>query len=99
MDLYIGLGAYFANVIGELGGQILSGYLKVFLLYLAVSIIYFFIFFSVYAYAAGRKNGVNIFWKNALEPSVTAITTCSSADCIPANIKAAKKDGSAKHFS
>ena len=51
----IGLGAYFANVIGQLGGQILSGYVKVFVLYLVVSIIYFFVFFTIYAYIAGRK--------------------------------------------
>lgn len=89
----IGLGAYFANIIGELGGQILSGYAKVFVLYLVVSIIYFFIFFSVYAYVAGRKKGVETFWRNAIEPSITALATCSSAACIPVNIKAAKNMG------
>ena len=89
----IGLGAYFANVIGQLGGQILNGYVKVFVLYLVVSIIYFFIFFSIYAYIAGRKRGVRIFWKNAIEPSITALATCSSAACIPVNIKAAKDMG------
>jgi len=89
----IGLGAYFANVIGQLGDQILSGFAKVFVLYLVVSIIYFFIFFSIYAYVAGRKEGVKIFWKNAIEPSITALATCSSAACIPVNIKAAQNMG------
>lgn len=89
----IGLGAYFANIIGELGGQILSGYAKVFVLYLVVSIIYFFVFFSIYAYVAGRKKGVKTFWRNAIEPSITALATCSSAACIPVNIKAAKNMG------
>ncbi|ABR33489.1 dicarboxylate/amino acid:cation symporter [Clostridium beijerinckii] len=89
----IGLGAYFANVIGQLGGQILSGYAKIFILYLVVSIIYFFVFFSIYAYIASRKEGVKLFWKNAAEPSITALATCSSAACIPVNIKAAKNMG------
>ncbi|GAA0077746.1 dicarboxylate/amino acid:cation symporter [Clostridium sp. CTA-5] len=89
----IGLGAYFANIVGQLGSQILSGYLKVFLLYLGVSIVYFVMFFSLYAYIAGRKKGVKLFWKNATEPSVTALATCSSAACIPVNIKAAKNMG------
>ncbi len=89
----IGLGAYFANIIGELGGQILSGYAKIFVLYLVVSIIYFFVFFSIYAYLAGRKKGVKTFWRNAIEPSITALATCSSAACIPVNIKAAKNMG------
>lgn len=89
----IGLGAYFANVIGQLGGQILSGYAKIFILYLVVSIIYFFVFFSIYAYIASRKEGMKLFWKNAAEPSITALATCSSAACIPVNIKAAKNMG------
>lgn len=89
----IGLGAYFANVVGQLGGQILSGYAMVFILYVVVSIIYFFVFFTIYAYIAGRKEGVKVFWKNATEPSVTALATCSSAACIPVNIEAAKKMG------
>ncbi|ALB47361.1 dicarboxylate/amino acid:cation symporter [Clostridium beijerinckii] len=89
----IGLGAYFANVIGQLGGQILSGYAKIFILYLVVSIIYFFVFFSIYAYIASRKEGVKLFWKNAAEPSITALATCSSAACIPVNIKATKNMG------
>lgn len=89
----LGLGAYFATVVGQLGSQILGGYAKVFVLYLIVSIIYFFGFFSIYAYVAGKKDGVKIFWKNAAAPSVTALATCSSAACIPVNIESAKKMG------
>lgn len=89
----IGLAAYFANVVGQLGTQILSGYLKVFVLYLIVSIIYFIVFFSLYAYIGDRKSGVKLFWKNAASPTVTALATCSSAACIPVNIQATKAMG------
>lgn len=89
----LGLGCYFATVVGQLGSQILSGYIKVFILYTLVSIIYFFGFFTIYAYIAGKKEGVKIFWKNATPPAVTALATCSSAACIPVNIDAAKKMG------
>lgn len=89
----IGLGCYFATVVGQLGSQILGGYAKVFVLYLVVSIIYFFGFFTLYAFIAGRKKGVKTFWKNAAAPSVTALATCSSAACIPVNIESAKKMG------
>ncbi|MEG1287528.1 MAG: dicarboxylate/amino acid:cation symporter [Clostridium sp.] len=89
----IGLGAYFATMIGQLGGQILSGYAKVFGVYILITVIYYFGFFSIYAYVAGKKEGVKTFWKYATEPSVTAIATCSSAACIPVNIEAAKKMG------
>ena len=89
----IGLACYFASIIGQLGTQILSGYLKVFLLYLALSIIYYFVFFSIYAYVAAGKDGFRAFWKNSIGPAVTALATCSSAASIPVNLVAAKKIG------
>ena len=48
----IGLGCYFASVIGELGPQILSGYAKVFVLYLILTAICYFGLFTLYAYVA-----------------------------------------------
>ncbi|MBU3112375.1 dicarboxylate/amino acid:cation symporter [Clostridium lacusfryxellense] len=89
----IGLGCYFASIVGQLGGQILDGYLKIFVLYLFLSVVYYFGFFSLYAFIAGGKNAIKIFWKNAVTPSVTALATCSSAACIPANLDAVKKIG------
>ena len=87
----IGLGCYFAAIIGELGPQILAGYLRAFVLYLLIAIIYYFVFFTLYAFIAGGKDGIKIFWKNAITPSITAIATCSSAACIPVNLLQLKK--------
>lgn len=89
----IGLASYFASIIGQLGTQILKGYLKVFLLYIGLSIIYYFVFFSIYAYVAAGKAGIKAFWKNAIAPAVTALATCSSAASIPVNLEAARKIG------
>jgi Na+/H+-dicarboxylate symporter len=89
----IGLGAYFANVIGELGPQILQGYLRTFIIYLVLSVIYYFGFFTLYAYIAAGKKGIWLFWSHALTPSITAIATCSSAACIPINLAATKSIG------
>ena len=89
----IGLGAYFANVVGELGTQILQGYLQTFITYLVLTVIYYFGFFTLYAYIAGKKKGVKAFWRNALTPSVTALATCSSAASIPINLVATKAIG------
>lgn len=89
----IGLGCYFATVIGELGPQILEGYFKAFMLYLILSVIYYFGGFTIYAFLAGKKEGVKTFWKNAIAPSVTAVATCSSAACIPINLKSTKNMG------
>ena len=87
----IGLGCYFASVIGELGPQILSGYTKVFVLYLVLTVVCYFGLFSFYAFIAGGKEGVRNFWKNAVAPTVTALATCSSAASIPVNLDASKK--------
>lgn len=89
----VGLGCYFASVIGELGPQILSGYAKVFVLYLILTVILYFVCFTLYAYIAAGKDGVTTFWKNVLPPTVTALATCSSAASIPVNLDASKKMG------
>lgn len=95
----IGLGCYFACVVGQLGTQILEGYLKVFLLYLGLTVINYFVFFSIYAYIAAGKMGVRVFWKNALSPTVTALATCSSAVSIPVNLASTKKIGVPKDIA
>ncbi|GKU24980.1 dicarboxylate/amino acid:cation symporter [Clostridium folliculivorans] len=95
----IGLACYFASVVGQLGTQILQGYLKVFLLYLGLTIINYFIFFSVYSYISSGKEGFKAFWKNVISPTVTALATCSSAASIPVNLEATKKIGVPKDIA
>ena len=95
----IGLGCYFAAVIGELGPQILEGYVRSFVLYLILAVIYYFGFFTLYAYIAGGKVGVRVFWRNTITPSVTAVATCSSAACIPVNLDAVRKMGVPKDIA
>ncbi|RDX02205.1 dicarboxylate/amino acid:cation symporter [Listeria kieliensis] len=89
----IGLGCYFAVTVGELGPQIISGYLNAFLLYLALTVVSFFGLNTLYAFIAGGKTGIRTFWKNVLTPAITAIATSSSAACIPVNLVATKKMG------
>lgn len=87
----IGLGCYFAAVIGDLGPQILLGYARVFILYLILTAVYYFGFYTLYAYVAGGKDGIKIFWSKVVPPTVTALATCSSAASIPVNMDASKK--------
>lgn len=89
----IGLGCYFATVIAQLGSSIVSGYLRCFVIYTIIAILYYFIIYTLYAFIAGGKDGIKVFWKNVLPPTVTALATCSSAATIPFGIKAAKKMG------
>ncbi len=89
----IGLGCYFASLVGTYGSSIAVGYLKTFIIYTVVCVAFYFIVYSIYAYIAGGKDGVIIFWKNIIPPTVTALSTCSSAACIPVNVDATKKIG------
>jgi len=89
----IGLGCYFAVLVGTLGSSIAMGYLKTFIIYLVLSLIVYFVVYTIYAYIAGGKKGVKVFWKNIIPSSVTAISTCSSAASMPVNIECTKKMG------
>ncbi len=89
----IGLGAYFATLIGDFGSALLGDYAKAIIIYYPVSIVYFFIGFTLYAFIAGGKEGVKRFWKNILPPAVTALGTGSSVATIPINLEAAKRIG------
>ncbi|MDF2890523.1 MAG: sodium:proton antiporter [Clostridia bacterium] len=95
----IGLGCYFASIVGQLGPQILQGYLKSFVLYLILSVIVYFGLFTLYAFIARGKEGIRSFWKNAATPSITALATCSSAACIPVNLEYVKKMGVPKDIA
>ena len=89
----IGLGCYMASFVGSFGTSIAVGYLKTFVVYLIVSIAFYFIVYTIYAFIAGGKKGVKAFWKNVIPATVTAMGTCSSAACIPVNIESTKKMG------
>ncbi len=89
----IGLGAYFAALIGDFGTALIGDYAKAFLIYYPVAILYFFIGFTLYAFIAGGRKGVSHFWKNILAPAATALGTGSSVAAIPVNLQAAKNIG------
>lgn len=89
----VGLGCYFAYTIGELGSKIMGAYLVTFLIYIGLTIIYYFGFNSLYAFIAGGRLGLKVFWKNIITPSLSAISTASSAVCIPVNLIAVRRMG------
>ena len=89
----IGLACYFAALIGTFGASIAVGYLKTFVIYTIVALAFYFIFYTIYAFIAGGKKGIKLFWKKAVPSTLTAQATCSSAACIPINVECAKKMG------
>ena len=89
----IGLGCYFANLVGTLGGIIAVGFLKTFIIYTLVCLLFMFIFYTLYAYISAGLKGVKAFWKNIIPSALTSLGTCSSAASVPVNIKCTKKIG------
>ena len=89
----IGLGCYFAALVGDFGSTIVIGYLKTFVVYTLVAIAFYFIMYTLYAFIAGGKKGIKAFWKNVVPSTLTALATCSSAASIPVNIECSKKMG------
>ncbi len=89
----IGLGAYFASLIGEFGPQLLGAYARAMAIYYPLCVLYFFVAFAGYTYFAGGIQGVKTFFKHIIEPSVTSIATQSSLATMPVNLKAASRIG------
>ncbi len=89
----IGLGCYFAALVGTFGGEIAIGYGKTFIIYTVVSVLFYFTVYSLYAFIAGGKKGFISYWRNILPATLTSLATCSSAASIPVNTNCAKNIG------
>ena len=89
----IGLGCYFASLVGTLGGTIAVGFLKTFVVYTLVCLVFMAVFYSLYAFIAGGFKAVKAFWSNIIPSALTSIGTCSSAASVPVNIECTKKMG------
>ena len=87
----IGIGCYFADTVGTLGGQIVGDYLEIFLVVCVATVVCYLVFNTLYALYCRVPLGK--FWKEMISPSVTAVGTCSSAACMPVNMSAARNLG------
>ena len=89
----IGIGAYFASFVGEFGAGVATSYLKMLIIYTVSCAFVYVVIYSLYAFIAGGKKGLKLYWQNIMVPSATALATCSSAASIPVNTKASKNIG------
>ncbi|MES2457376.1 MAG: dicarboxylate/amino acid:cation symporter [Bacteroidota bacterium] len=89
----VGLGAYFAYQVAVFGPELFGTYGHILGIGYGVSIFYYLVFYSFYAFIAGGIKGIHRYWQNNIVPSVTAVATCSSIATLPANLAAANKMG------
>lgn len=88
----IGLGVYFAALVGEYGGQLIGSYTRAMVIYYPLCFIYFVVMFPIYGYIAGGKDGVRAM-KHLISPGITSLATQSSIATLPVNLEAAEKIG------
>jgi Na+/H+-dicarboxylate symporter len=89
----VGLGCYFASTMASQDPQLLVTFARVTALFFGGSLIYYVFGSSFYAWIAGGLPAVRAFWRHAIEPSATALGTCSSLATLPVSIRAAKSMG------
>lgn len=89
----VGLGAYFASTMASQDTELLSTFARAIGLFFIAAAIYYTLGSTLYAWLGGGINGVKQFWRNAIEPSATALGTSSSLASLPVNIRAANKMG------
>lgn len=89
----LGLGAYFAYQVRELGPELVGFYAKPLGFYYLFGTVFFLAVFTFYAFVASGRKGVLSYWKHNITPSLIAISTCSSLATLPANLIAARKMG------
>lgn len=89
----IGLGAYFAALIGDFGPELLGSYARAMVVYYPICIAYFFVAFFFYSYYAGGKDGVTVYFKNIFPVVITSLATQSSIATLPVNLETTEKMG------
>lgn len=95
----LGLLAYFANLTGTYGVDLLKSYVRGLLIYYPAAIIYFFVFLALYAFLTAGPWGVKNYFKNILTPALTALGTRSSAAALPLQLDACDKLGVPREVS
>ena len=93
----IGIAAYMASMVGSLGPQIAADYLRVFVYYSIISILFAIIVYSLIAKISGIS--IKQFWKESLPVMLCSLSTCSSASCLPINLAVTEKLGVKKEVS
>ena len=95
----IGFFGFFASLVATYGPQLISDYSKTLGIYYALSFIYMFTMFPLYARFGGGKGGAKVMFKHLFKPAAVSFGTCSSVATIPTNMEAAEETGISKDVS
>lgn len=89
----LGLGCYFAATMASQDPQLLVTFARAIGLFFAATLLYYVFGSIFYSWIGGGMPAVRAFWQHAIEPSATALGTCSSLGTLPVTIRAARAMG------
>ncbi len=95
----VGLGCYFAILMGTQGEQIVGPLFRGVVLYAVVTLVFFVAIQTLYAYLGAGAQGVRRWWKTCLPSVLTSLGTQSSAASIPSNLTQSEQIGIPKIVS
>lgn len=89
----VGLGCYFAATMASQDAALLLTFARAIGLFMVATFVYFILGSILYSYIGGGVPAVKAFWRYAIEPSATALGTCSSLGTLPVTLRAGKGMG------
>lgn len=89
----VGLGCYFAATMASQDAALLMTFARAIGLFMAATLIYYVLGSIFYSWIGGGIPAVKAFWRHAIEPSATALGTCSSLGTLPVTLRAGKAMG------
>ncbi|MDR2976605.1 MAG: dicarboxylate/amino acid:cation symporter [Streptococcaceae bacterium] len=89
----LGLGSFFAVLIGQQGSEIVGPLSRAIIIFFIASVVYYFASSVIMAFIGAGREGIRSFFKYIIPPTLTSLGTCSSAAAIPTNLIAGEKIG------
>ena len=95
----IGFFGFFASLVATYGPELVGDYSRTLIIYYGLCFAYMFIFFPIYAWFGGGKQGPKVMFSKLFKPAAVSFGTCSSVATIPTNMEAAEDTGISKEVS
>lgn len=95
----IGFFGFFAALVATYGPALIGDYGRTVLVYYGVCFAYGLLFFPLYAWLGGGREGVRLFFRHIFRPAAVSFGTCSSVATIPANMEATRASGISREVS
>ena len=95
----VGFFGFFASLVATYGPELVGDYSRTLIIYYVMSFAYMFVFFPIFAWIGGGKQGPGTMFRHLFKPAAVSFGTCSSVATIPTNMEAAKETGISKDIS